>query len=149
MRPYPPNSPQAAARIVALTLLSDGQLCRREREMLERLQVARQLGLDSQQLHQVVHELCEDLLVGAASDWAGACRLDGSALGALMDELTEPALRRRVLAQCLALAEADGRLADGEVAVLDAALQRWAVDEAPRVVAARSVADGRERARRA
>ena len=36
MRHYPRNSPQAAGRILALALLSDGHLSKRELDMLDR-----------------------------------------------------------------------------------------------------------------
>ena len=44
MRSYPRNSPEAAARIVALVLISDGNVCRTEIEALQRLEVERELG---------------------------------------------------------------------------------------------------------
>jgi hypothetical protein len=37
MRSYPRNSPEAAARIVALVLICDGHVCRSEVETLHRL----------------------------------------------------------------------------------------------------------------
>ena len=46
MRTYPNNSPQAAARIVALAMLADAQLCKAEIDVLERLRAhEEQLGL--------------------------------------------------------------------------------------------------------
>jgi len=51
MRSYPANSPQAAARIVALTVLADGDIGDAEIEWLDRLAVHEQLGLAR-------HEFC-------------------------------------------------------------------------------------------
>ena len=62
MRSYPRNSPEAAARIVALVLISDGHVCRSEFDILEQLGAQRELGLESQLLPQIVHTLCEELL---------------------------------------------------------------------------------------
>ena len=36
MRTYPSNSPEAAARIVALAMLADGNVCHREMQALTR-----------------------------------------------------------------------------------------------------------------
>ena len=46
MRKYPKNSPQAAARIVALTLIADGDIGQEELALLENLAVHHQLGLE-------------------------------------------------------------------------------------------------------
>ena len=62
MRQYPKNSPQAAARIVALTLMSDGYAGKAEPDMLDKLGAPDQLGLTRAELHAVVHAFCEDLL---------------------------------------------------------------------------------------
>ena len=44
MRTYPNNSPQAAARIVALAMLADGHLCKTELDLLERMDAIARLG---------------------------------------------------------------------------------------------------------
>ena len=46
MRSYPRNSPEAAARIVALVLVADGHVCRSEFDALNQLDATGQLGLD-------------------------------------------------------------------------------------------------------
>ena len=45
MRTYSPDSPEAAARIVALVMISDGHVCRSEIEALHRLDAEQELGL--------------------------------------------------------------------------------------------------------
>ena len=62
MRSYPRNSPQAAARILALAMLSDGHLTMRELDVLDRLNAPAQLGLGRADLHAVLHGFCDDLL---------------------------------------------------------------------------------------
>jgi hypothetical protein len=125
MRPYPTDSPQAAARIVALVLLSDGQLSRSELAAVDHLQVHAALGLDRAGLRLVIHELCEDLLDEAHLAWADACRVTPRSLEALLADVADPALRRTVLGLCVRLAEVDGRIADGEAALLVAAVEHW------------------------
>ena len=76
MRSYPRNSPHAAARIVALSLLADRNLCKSELEALERLGAHAKLGLSLAELHTVVHDLCQDLLAASDLAWAGSSHVD-------------------------------------------------------------------------
>lgn len=125
MRSYPTNSPQAAARIVALTLLADGHLARSELDALERYGAHQQLGLDREDLHAVLHGFCEDLLHSAHLSWDEACRVDPRTLAQLMAEVDDPVLRRKVLRLCLQVVQADDHVADGEAIVLGTALEQW------------------------
>ena len=125
MRSYPRNSPEAAARIVALTLLADGHLSRSELDVLERAKEAKTLGLAPDGLHHVLHTLCEDLLAGAQQNWADACKVDPAALSQLLDEVDDPALRLKVMRLCLDVANADHHVAEGESVILSAVLDHW------------------------
>lgn len=130
MRSYPRNSPEAAARIVALVLIADGHVCRSEFEALNQLDAARELGLSSEGLPQAVQALCEDLLMGAHSGGALMAQVDEAALAALMADVDDPALQARVLALATAAARADQHLAEGETVVLEAARRHWRASEA-------------------
>jgi hypothetical protein len=66
MRTYTRNSPEAAARIVALVLIADGYVSNAEDKALDRLDVAHELGLREGDFQRVVQRLCEDLSVGGA-----------------------------------------------------------------------------------
>ena len=125
MRTFPTNSPHAAGRIVAMALLADGHLCKAELELLDRLDVARQLGLARSELHAVVHGFCDDLLASARGGWADVCRIDSATLFGLLAEITDPALRRQVLQLCTQVVDADAHVADGESALLLAAVEQW------------------------
>jgi tellurite resistance protein len=125
MRCYPTDSPQAAARLVALAAMADGHLDRRELELLEELGVHRRLGLTLVEWHTVLHELCEDLLSCTRLTWGDACRVDPLTLQHLLREVYDPALRESVLALSLAVAEADQCVSDGEALVLAAAVEHW------------------------
>ncbi|CAB3759954.1 TerB family tellurite resistance protein [Paraburkholderia humisilvae] len=125
MRTYPRNSPEAAARIVALALTADGHVCSSEDRALDRLNVSRELGLAPGEFPGIVQALCEDQLLGPASWAAPAGDLEDDALTTLMAEIDDPALRRKVMRLCLAVAVADDYLADGEIALLAAMLDAW------------------------
>lgn len=125
MRHYPRNSPQAAGRILALALLSDGHLSKRELDMLDRLDAHVQLGLGRTELHTVVHGFCEDLLSSMHLSWGDACQVDQATLAALMADIDDPVLRRTLLQLCLAIVEADDHVAEGESVMLMAAVDHW------------------------
>lgn len=126
VRSYPHNSPEAAGRIVALVLISDGQVCRSEFEILKQLGAERELGLDPQLLPHIVHTLREELLVGGRYETGSLIgKVDDSVLASLMGEISDPALQRKVLRLSLAAARADGHLADGEALVVEAARRHW------------------------
>ncbi|WP_164962186.1 TerB family tellurite resistance protein [Rubrivivax sp. JA1026] len=125
MRSYPHNSPEAAARIVALVLISDGHVCSSEFDILKRLGAESELGLEPQLLPHIVHTLCEELLAGGYETGSLMGNVDDSALASLMAEISDPVLQRTVLRLSLAAARADGHLADGESMVVEAARRHW------------------------
>lgn len=125
MRHYPRNSAQAAARIVALTLLADGHLAPAELQLLERSHAHDRLGLARDELHAVVHGFCEDLLHSAHLTWSDACRVDARTLGQLLADVDDPGMRQTVLQLCLEIAQADAHIADGESVVLEALVEHW------------------------
>ncbi len=135
MRSYPHNSGHAAARIVALAALADGNLSQAELDTLDRGGMHRQLGLQTDEWHAVVHGLCEDLLATAAHGWGAACKVDPDMLAALLGEVDDPALQRKLIALCVDVVDADAHVADGELVVLRAAIDHWrlAPDEPPGV----------------
>jgi hypothetical protein len=128
MLAYPKNSPEAAARIVALTLISDGQLKKAELAILESSNAHERLGLRSDQLRGVVHTLCADLLAQAASSGESDCLIDTDLINALLAEVDSVELRRTVLRLCLQVIHADGQVHDGESIVLLALVEQWGLD---------------------
>jgi uncharacterized tellurite resistance protein B-like protein len=128
MRSYPANSPQAAARIVALTVVADGDIGDAEIEWLDRLVVHEQLGLARHELHALLDLFCEDLLSSEQLKWADACPVDERTLADLMGEIQDPAMRLKLLRLCVELAEVDAHVDDGESIVLVAAVEHWGLD---------------------
>ena len=125
MRTYPNNSPQAAARIVALAMLADGEMGEAELDVLDRLRVHEQLGLRPEELHVVVNAICDDLLSEAQLSWADTCRVDPATVAEMMAEIDERDLRLTVLRLCVAVVEADDRVDEGESILLTAAVEQW------------------------
>jgi hypothetical protein len=129
MRKYAQNSPQAAARIVALTLVADGDVGKAEFALLDEIAVHQQLGLERDALHDVVDAFCEDLLSSKQLAWADACPVDDYTLAELMEEIDDPGLRRKVLDLCVKLAAVDGHVALGESIVLVSAVEHWGLHD--------------------
>ena len=127
LRSYPHNSPEAAARIVALVLISDGHVCSSEFDILKQLGAERELGLEPLLLPHIVHTLCEELLACGHQNGSLIGHVDDSALASLMAEISDPALQRKVLRLSLAAARADGHLADGEAMVVQAVRHHWSL----------------------
>ena len=125
MRSYPRNSQEAAARIVALVLISDGHVCSSEFDILKKLDAERELGLEPLLLPHIVHTLCEELLLGGYVTGSLMDNVDDSTLASLMAEISDPALQRTVLRLSLAAVRADGHLAEGETVVMEAARHHW------------------------
>lgn len=128
MKSYPRNSPQAAARLVALAMLSDGHYSKTELDAWDRHGTPVRFGLEPQQWNDVVHGLCEDLLASASSPWDQSCRVDPRTLEQLLAEVEDPDLRRSVLRACCAVAEADAHVSDGEWVVLTSMVEQWALE---------------------
>jgi hypothetical protein len=125
MRSYPRNSPEAAARIVALVLIADGHVCRSELDTLRQLELERELALPPGGFARVVQTLCEDQLLCVCARGLLAAQIGEDQLAGFMAEVDDPALQRRVLHLASAAALADHHLADAEGVVLEAALRHW------------------------
>lgn len=125
MRSYPRNSPDAAARVVALVLISDGHVSSSEFESLNQLDGVRNLGLEPNDMPGIVQTLCEDLLMAGFNGRAMLSYLDDSSLLSMMAEVDEPELQRQVLRLAASVVRADKHLSEGETAMLDAISRIW------------------------
>ena len=130
MRSCPKNSPQAAARIVAPAMLSDGDLTRLELDALDDIDAHRQLGLPREQMHQVVHAFCDDLSSSAQLSRTDACRIDDVALASLMAGVDDHGLRAKVLELCVAVIHADAHVSASESIVRGAVVRHWELHRA-------------------
>ena len=118
MRSYPTNSPQGAARIVALTMLADGHLAKSELDVIERQGAHEQLGLDLETMQSVLHGFCEDLLHSAHLTWSDVPEDTRSFVLTCID-VDAPTVGDDVIVQ------AEDHVAEGETIVLGAAVEHW------------------------
>jgi uncharacterized tellurite resistance protein B-like protein len=125
MRTYPTDSPQAAARILTLMLMADGNVCRSELDALNGLNAEATLKLPEGELRRVLGGLCEDLLTGLCMTGSMLSCLDEASLKSLMSEVRDRELQLKVIMLAQAAAAADGHVADSESLVMRAAVQHW------------------------
>jgi hypothetical protein len=91
MRTYPHNSPQAAARIVALAMLADGNPSKSEFDAIERMDVYRQFRLAPEELDSIIQTCCADLLAHNGLSWDQSVRFDQRVLAQILSEVDDPA----------------------------------------------------------
>lgn len=129
MRSYPTDSPRAAARILALAMIVDGDLAPAELQALARTGVLQDIDIDFEAFQDLLGDLCEDMLIDAAG--RRDVELDPEAIDAMLAEVRDPALRRRLLAAMSRIADADGVLADAEATLLAHAAAAWSGERLP------------------
>ena len=122
---YEINSPRACARIVALTLVCDGEIQRPELDRLDELHALEQLGLTDAEFQSVVSDLCADLLLTAKAEGDDECRIDPSMIEQWLSEVQDSDLQRTVLQLCGGVIHADGYVHESESMVMLAAVQHW------------------------
>lgn len=127
MRHYPCNSPEAAARIVCLAMLADGELTRPEVEVMESVDLERRLHLSLPDFYRVLEHLCDDLSTDIGQE---TLTIDDLTVARLMDDVDDPALRRIVLDLCRDVIECDAWVSDGEALLLNAAVAQWGLHRA-------------------
>ena len=120
---YPRNSPRAAARILALTLIANGRMQASELAALEANDANAQLGITDREWHDVLRDLCVALL--ATPRQGKQCLIDARLIEQMLGEIDDVALQRRVLRLCSAVVHADGEIDDGESVVLLMVIDRW------------------------
>lgn len=127
-REYPIDSPQAAARILALALLADGAIDPAELSALARRSTLQRLGITEQVFDEVIHDLCTDLLIDSRATMFGDFVLGRDALRRILEDIDEPSLQHRLLRGVLDIVHADGELAGGEAVLLSVAAECWDID---------------------
>lgn len=128
MRKYTQNSPEAGARVVALAMMADGAIDRREILLLERQNVLARLGLDNEQFDSIYYEYCTDMLASAQRNASGQLELDKPGIKALLDEISDPVQQKNILRIMLDMVNADHRLTASEASLIALALEHWGMD---------------------
>ncbi|GAA5165175.1 hypothetical protein [Viridibacterium curvum] len=131
MRQYRRNSPQAAARILALAVLADGELDAAEMSLIDALQDTSRFGLSEQAFEQVLRDFCSDVLTEARVDAAERCMVSPAIMKALFAEIDDEVLRNEIVRLALRIIRADLRFHRGESIFLQAMLRAWQAPASP------------------
>ena len=123
LRSYQANTTQAQARLLALTLLADGQMDPREVAVLCSDEGLGRLGLTNKQFFQVLYDFCADVSRMPAA--GGSYKISRDGLTTLLDEVNDPALRKQTLNLMLDVVSADGKFDHGEATLLWNVLEAW------------------------
>lgn len=123
MRSYPPDSPQAVSRLLALTVISDGGGSPSELAATYRLSILDYAGIEEEVFDQVLRELTADL--PTLSD--GLVTVEANMIDQCLAEIVRPDLQLRVWKAMWQLAYADDDFAHAEVALLHRATQAWGI----------------------
>jgi hypothetical protein len=129
MRHYQCDSPEAAARIVAACLLSDGHVSADEIEALDRQGMEKRLSLRPRQFMAVMQTLCEDLTSAAYLNWGDVCKLDPAIVVQLAADVQDWQLRREVIWLCKEAVHADEHISAGEAGFLRLLRAAWGLPE--------------------
>lgn len=127
MRHYQCNSPEAAGRILAACLLSDGHLSLTELEALDRFGMKKRLLLNRHRLLSIVQTLCEDLTRSGYLNWIDVCRVDPTTLAWLAADVQDRRLRRDILELCHEAVMADRGHCDREAEFLRLLREAWQI----------------------
>jgi uncharacterized tellurite resistance protein B-like protein len=125
MRRYPVNSPQAIARVIALTVLADGAVSRGELSSLVRYEMHQCLGVDEQAIHTVLDDFAWDLYEFGVPVWDHSGGFHPLVVQCVLDDVTDPEMRAQLYQICRNVAEADSHLSNGEQAVLQITSAQW------------------------
>lgn len=129
MRPYPPNSPRAIARVVALGMLIDGVADQAEYALIEQDDCLQALGIDSTLIDAVIHELYQDLDLGGSMTRTLDQRLTAGDLAKVLAEISLPFLQQTLLRGMMRVVLANDELSTGEARLIREALVQWTSDE--------------------
>jgi uncharacterized tellurite resistance protein B-like protein len=128
MRHYPIDSPQAAARILALAILADGGLDVSELRVINNYDIDDKFGLDPVLLDDVIKDFCFDLAQYSDRDFASHLELDRDTIGQLLRDIRDPKMQMDLLRMMVDIVNADGSLAGGEAVLVSEAMMVWGLD---------------------
>lgn len=121
MRPLPPDTPEAMARIVALFVVSDARVDAEEIDTLQQIGAFERLGITRERFLAVAGQFSLDL--GGPYGWMRLADLQ--MVDRLLAEVSDPAMRLRVARLAAAVITATGRIDESERVVFDHMLHRW------------------------
>ncbi|MBL8533124.1 MAG: TerB family tellurite resistance protein [Betaproteobacteria bacterium] len=125
MKTYAKDSPEAMARVLAMTMITDARLDDRELDAMDRLRLYELMGLSREDFSRIVKDYCDDLLRGGGASNGKIDLMDRDRIDAVIDSIDDSSMRLKTAHMILAIAKADGQLHDTELALFRHVLSRW------------------------
>ena len=124
MKNYPTNSPEALARILAMFMITDGEMEAREIESMESLNVYEIIGLSRKRFIEVLAMYCDYVSDEAEND--GTIHLlSPQRVNEVLDVITDRSKRLLCCAIALDICKADSAISDPEMLLLRHMMQHW------------------------
>ncbi len=123
LRVYGRDTVNAQARLIALSLLADGHLDTCEVELLGRREGLGRLHLSRNEFLKVLNDFCAD--VSHMPAMGGNFTISREQIEKLLSEVSDPSLRRKTLNLMFDLIRSDGKLDQGEAALIWNTLDSW------------------------
>ena len=127
MRNYECKSPEAAGRILAACLISDGHLSIAELEALDRCGLQKRLLLNRNRLLSIVQSLYEDLARCGYMSWNDVCHVDPETLAWLAADVQDRRLRKDIIELCNEALVAEDDFCEREAAFMKALCEAWEI----------------------
>lgn len=124
MKKYAPNSPEAIARILAMFMITDGNMDPREIDALENLHVYELLGMSRKDFVHTLMEYCDDISDEADED--GTIHLLATdRVNGILDGVSDRNKRIMCCALALDICKSDSTISDPEMLLLRHMMQHW------------------------
>jgi hypothetical protein len=117
------------ARAVALTMMADASVHPKELDVLDTLNLYAELGLTRDQFLTIASECFADAMLDMR-ERDRPTLLDDVLVDRVLGDVRDPEARALTYRVAVALLPADGRLSEGELAVLQRMLDRWQLPRA-------------------
>lgn len=125
MKTHANDSPQALARVLALSMIVDGHVSPSEVRAFGGAPFLEQVGIDADTFDRALQDLCEDLLDAAPRRPGGLVEIDAALLDGVLAEIRDPLLQICMLKTMLDIVDADGLLDNRETLLVRRAARRW------------------------
>lgn len=126
MRHYPADSAKAIARLLAMFMITDGNMDPREIDLLDHVNAYELLKLSRKEFAQVLVEYCNDISDEAEAD--GTIHLlDKERIDTLLAEVTDRKKRIMTCALAIDISKSDETISDSELTLLHHMMKKWEV----------------------
>jgi tellurite resistance protein len=127
MRNYLSNSPEAMARLIAMFMITDGDIDPRRIDVLEKIHAYDLLGIDRKRFTQVLRNYCDDISDEADEDDGVIHLMDRTRIDAMLDDVADRGKQLITCALAMHVAKSDGDISEVEITLLRHMMRSWQI----------------------